>query len=318
MGAHSTPSYDMEYNLSASNQFKNTTNKFTNGGRLNDPLQITFIITIIINIITSPFTVLLNVLVIMAVRRRPRLQTYPNILLACLAATDVLTGLISQPSFILYGTFQLLGMSNSGIIVEVSLRILCLCSLLHLMLITCDRLIAIKFTLRYPCLVTTQSIKVAVITVWIVSFISGLPWTINDESITVISDLSVTSICICCILFIVCSYVILYREILRHQKKIKTEQIPQEELERFAKERKALKTTVFVVGALMLYFVPGTFVLIFIISGPLPLFPAFIPLFRTFLMLNSFLNPLIYCWRQKEMRKFAFRCKRQAHLPPAN
>ena len=308
----------MEYNLSASNQFKNTTNNFTYDGTPNDPLQITFIITIIINIITSPVTVLLNVLVIMAVRRRPRLQTYPNILLACLAATDVLTGLISQPSFILYGTFQLLGMSNSGIIVEVSLRILCLCSLLHLMLITCDRLIAIKFTLRYLRLVTTRNIKVAVITVWIVSFISGVSRTINNESITVISDLSVAFICISCILFIVYSYVILYREILRHQKKIKIEQIPQEELERFAKEHKALKTTVFVVGALLLCFLPGTFVLIFIISGPLPRIPAFNPLFRTFLMLNSFLNPLIYCWRQEEMRKFAFRCKRQAHLPPAN
>ena len=181
-----------------------------------------YFITIIINIITSPVTVLLNVLVIIAVRRRPRLQSYPNILLACLAVTDVLTGLISQPSFILYGTFQLLGMSNSGIrIVEVSLRILSLCSLLHLMLITCDRLIAIKFTLRYPRLVTTRSIKVAVITVWIVSFISGVSRTINNESITVISDLSVASIYISCILFIVCSYLILYREILRHHKKIK-------------------------------------------------------------------------------------------------
>ena len=269
MRAHSTPSYDMEYNLSGSNQFKNTTNKFTNGGTPNDLLQITYIITIIINVITSPVTVLLNVLVIMAVRKRPRLQSYPNILLACLAVTDVLTGLISQPSFILYGTFQLLNMRNSGIIVEVSLRILSLCSVLHLMFITCDRLIAIKFTLRYPRPVTTQSIKVAVITVWIVSFISGVSRTINDESITVISDLSVASICVSCILFIVCSYVILYREILRHQQKIKIKQIPQEELERFEKEHKALKTTAFVVGALLLYFVPGTFVLTFIIFGPL-------------------------------------------------
>ena len=209
-------------------------------------------------------------------------------------------------------------MSNSGRIVEVCLRILSLCSLLHLMLITCDRLIAIKFTLRYPRLITTPSIKAAVITVWIVSFISEVSRTINNESITVISDLSVASIYISCILFIVCSYVILYREILRHHKKIKIEQIPQEELERFAKEHKALQTTVFVVGALLLCFVPGTFVLIFIISGPLPPIPVFNPLFRTFLMLNSFLNPLIYCWRQEEMRKFPFRCKRQAHVPPAN
>jgi len=63
------------------------------------------VITVIINSITCPFTVLLNVLVIMAVKRRPRLQNNANILLAGLAATDALTGLTSQPSFVLWTTF---------------------------------------------------------------------------------------------------------------------------------------------------------------------------------------------------------------------
>ena len=255
----------------------------------------------------------------MAVKRSPRLQSYPNILLACLAATDVLTGLITQPSFILCGTFQLLGMSKSEMIVEVSLRTLSLCSLLHLILITCDRLIAIRFTLRYTRLVTARSIKVAVITVWIISFIFGVSRPIrNHQPIKTISDLSVAFIGISCILFTVFSYLILYREILRHQKKIKTEQIPQEQKERFAKEHKALKTTVFVVSAVLLCFVPGTFVLTLTASGIFPPMPVFNPWFRTFLMLNSLLNPLIYCWRQEEMRKYAFRFKNQVHVLPAN
>ena len=42
--------------------------------------------------------VLFNVMVIMAVKRRRRLQTNTNILLACLAATDALTGLINAAS----------------------------------------------------------------------------------------------------------------------------------------------------------------------------------------------------------------------------
>ena len=56
----------------------------------------TVVINLIINIMACPFTVLLNVMVIMAVKRRTRLQTNSNILLACLAATDALTGLITQ------------------------------------------------------------------------------------------------------------------------------------------------------------------------------------------------------------------------------
>ena len=81
----------------------------------NIPLEVSYIITIIINSITCPFTVLLNVLVIMAVKRRPRLQTNSNILLACLAATDALTGLIVQPSFILWKIFQFLGAGNRAV-----------------------------------------------------------------------------------------------------------------------------------------------------------------------------------------------------------
>ena len=291
----------------------------TEGGTQNDPHEVHYITTIIINIITSPLTVLFNVLVIMAVKRRPRLQSYPNILLACLALTDALTGLIVQPSFVLFRTFQLLGINESEIILDVfhnfSLRTVSLCSLLHLMLITCDRLIAIKFTLRYPHLVTARNIKVAVITVWIVSFISGVTRPINNEPIKTISYLSVALIYISCILFIVSSYLLLYREIIRHHKKIKTEQLPQEEVERFAKENKALKTTVFVLGAVALCYVPVVFVLVIRGSGLVTSISVFIPWIRTFVMLNSLLNPLIYCWRQKEMRKFAFRFRRQDVLP---
>ena len=117
----------------------------------NDPREVHYIITIIINIITSPLTVLLNVLVIVAVIRRPRLQSYPNILLACLAVTDVLTGLITQPSFVLCGILQLLSMNESEVTLcsfnYSALRTLSLGSCLHLMLITCDRLIAISISL---------------------------------------------------------------------------------------------------------------------------------------------------------------------------
>ena len=310
----------MAYNFSSSNQFTNTTNKFTNGGTLNDPLQITYIITVIINIITSPLIVLLNVLVIMAVIRRPRLQSYPNILLACLAATDVLTGLITQPLFILCGILELLGMNEPEVILcsfhYAFLRGLSICSCLHLMLITCERLIAIKFTLRYSHLVTTRSIKVAVITVWIVSVFSGVTRPINNESLETISIFLSAFTFMFCILFIIISYVILYVEILRHRKMIKTQQLPQNKVESFAKEYKALKTTVFVVAAVLLCFVPTIFILV-LKGGGLDI-PVSVPWIRTSLILNSLLNPLIYCSRQKEMRKFALRLKGQAHVLPTN
>ena len=141
------------------------------------PQKASDIITVIINSITCPFTVLLNVLVIMAVKRRPRLQTNSNILLACLAATDALTGLIVQPLFIVWKISQLLGAGNSEGILNVHracLNTVGTCSLLHLMLVTLERLLAIKFTMRYLNIVTKKNIKIAVTVFWMVAFSSGI------------------------------------------------------------------------------------------------------------------------------------------------
>ena len=55
---------------------------------------------IILNMITCPMTVFVNLLVIIAVKTKRRLQNSYNILLACLAATDLVVGAIVQPSFI--------------------------------------------------------------------------------------------------------------------------------------------------------------------------------------------------------------------------
>ena len=63
--------------------------------------RIAFAMTaIILNIVSIPVTILMNVLVIMAVKTRTRLQSKYNILLACLAGTDLLVGAASQTTFI--------------------------------------------------------------------------------------------------------------------------------------------------------------------------------------------------------------------------
>ena len=108
-----------------------------------------------------------------------------------------------------------------------------------------------------------------------------------------------------CVIFIAISYVILYRETLRHKKRIKTEQVAQQEVETFLKENKALKTTVYVVGSLALCFIPLLFLFLSLLADCLSLEDSvyFVSSSRVLIMLNSLLNPLIYFWRDKEMRK---------------
>ena len=137
-----------------------------------DATVLNIILTIIFNMVVCPFTVLLNMMVIIAVKRRPRVQSYANILLACLAGTDALTGLTTQPLYSLWKILQLLEMTaheTIGFLYTIVLRALSLCSSLHLVLVTSERLIAIRFTERYASIVTRRNITAVVIPFWVIS-----------------------------------------------------------------------------------------------------------------------------------------------------
>ena len=70
--------------------------------QLTVPVKVSCVINIISSI-TCPFTVFLNVLVILVVKNRPRLRNKPilSTLLAFLAVTDALNGVTGQPALII-------------------------------------------------------------------------------------------------------------------------------------------------------------------------------------------------------------------------
>ena len=219
-------------NLSGSN-ITNTSREFADAAmddeKRNVLLDVNLVIVVTINCLACPFTILLNVLVITAVKKRARLQTYSNILLACLAVTDALTGFLVQPSFIVGRVLQLLGETNTDIIFflhRAIILIVSFSSLLHLTLVTCERLIAIKYTLQYPYIVTTRNIKMAVTVLWVFTLCCEVLF--YQKSSRKISVCIMSLVIISCIVFIAASYLILYRETVRHQKMIKTQQLPRE------------------------------------------------------------------------------------------
>ncbi|XP_068712389.1 lysophosphatidic acid receptor 3-like [Montipora foliosa] len=270
--------------------------------------KIGLIVRIILTIFTCPLTVLLNILVILAVKKRPRLQSKPNILLACLAATDAFIGLTILPAFILFETFKLFG--NESMVQTLRLHFLdratatgIVNSLLHLMLVTFERLVAIKFTIHYPFIITEKNIKICVSVFWAIALSTwGLRYITSYVGL-----FSLTTVLSSCVIFITISYVILYRETLRHKKRIKAQLMNRQERERFLREKKAFKTTVLVVGAVVLCFIPAILLMLSILVYKLPLAKSehFSDWARMFATLNSLLNPLIYFWREKEMRNLA-------------
>ena len=164
----------MMTNMSETNLNHFSRNVSDEGLQLHLTEQVVLIIQIILTITTCPFTIVLNILVILAVKKTPRLQSKPNILLACLAVTDAFIGLTAQPSCILVELFRLIDMNSLAEKLRFYFHDRALSagitnSLLHLMLVTFERLVAIKFTIRYPYVITEKNIKMTVAAFWAIA-----------------------------------------------------------------------------------------------------------------------------------------------------
>ena len=268
---------------------------------------------IILNILSSPVTILMNVLVIMAVKTRSRLQSKYNILLACLAGTDLLVGVASQPSYIVGQIYVIKGLSLSEYcgyhkLTNFLVLIPIFASVFHLTLISIERFVALKYTFRYTTIVTGLRLKIAVVSSWVYAFCPGI-LRILSEKLEFISGVGIAIVLFLNILLIIFCHLSVYFVTRRHERQIKCEQVSPQAAADFAKEKKALKTTRIIIMALLVCLFPlflyivfwsvssetsGYIVNVIVLSHPVCIWLS---------SLNSLCNPFIYCYRNKMFRK---------------
>ena len=266
-------------------------------------------------------TILLNALVIFVVATRRRLQSNSNILLACLAGTDLLAGLVAEPIAIAVEVKRAFGL-EPFCTVETVCAILALCapcyaSFSHLVLISIDRYIATKDALRYREIVTKQRIKNGVLVAWAITVALtiqeivlavidsdtetySLFWTLTAVITSIICLTYIAGICYC--------YVYIFSETRRQKKRLQTEQLSQEEAKRVKKDNKAAHTLALILGALIVTYLPT--VILLLVAATFSndtLNPSVTAIFSswasTFILLGSLVNPIIYCWRNKKLRR---------------
>ena len=263
-----------------------------------------FIFITVANVITCPFTTLLNVLIIISVKTKLFLRTKSNIALACLAVTDAVMGLIGQPVFISLVITRLQGDENlkETLVIAFILRLLTTSSLFHLAMITVERYIAIKHSLRYTTIVTEVRLICSSAFLWIIAFLLTLPVILQNSNMTrKISSVTMAS----CLAIIVFCQVVLYGEARRHQRQTIEQQISMEVKQRKLREKKALKTTTTVLFFLLLNYSPLIFVqilfTIYIIESDNS--REILTLTAIFSVIaNSLVNPIIYCVRVRQFR----------------
>ena len=260
---------------------------------------------IIMNMITCPFTIALNAIVIFVVKTKAQLKNKANITLGCLAVTDVLTGVIGQPSFIatmvislrsgtaLHGHCKLLNHFKVNV-----MRLLIGASLAHLALINVERYFAIKHPFAYSIKVTKGRILCSCALSWFIMLLLNAP--LISTTVRAFSIINTIVWCALVGVIIFCQ-VVIYLEIRRLKKHIAQHQVSQEARQNFLKEQKDFKLIIIVLLALLLTHLPMVVARILVVNVGIRMLNG-LQIGTSLMLLNSLINPVIYCVKRRSFR----------------
>ena len=137
-----------------------------------DSTYISSIMFCVINSLTGVGAVFSNALVVMAIVKTESLHSPSNIALCCLAVTDFITGLVTQPCVVIYRALEItrhysLSCTLYKCFAFIGLTMMST-SFLPISVITMDRFLALHLHLRYPQVITARRVLMAEFT--------GLTW----------------------------------------------------------------------------------------------------------------------------------------------
>ena len=279
------------------------------GGRLQNPSPVgvaTLIFIITIEVLKFPFTAILNALVMIAVKLKSRLRAHKwNILLAFLASTDFTVGAIVQPSFIAVLVMLLLD-EPSGYCLLGVLRLavgsLIDASLFHVALISGERYLAMKHPFAYSTIVTEVRLLLASAVVWLLSVTLQILLFV-DKTVLVRLNNAFVGLSLA---FIIFCHVAVYCESRRHEQQLAAQQVSREAREHVQKNKKVFKLTSVILVAVVVCYIPMVIFTIVVSKYgsemSLEKVYIFFASITSIVLLNSFINPIIYSIRLRQFR----------------
>lgn len=276
----------------------------------------TFMTTIcILNVMFSIVTIFANVFVICALWKASSIPGNLRRLFLSLAVSDLSVALIPQLTFGIVVAVMLKKAGNGNYdfdffcLTILSIRyffvVLLICaSFFTVTAIAADRLLAISLHLRYQELVTSTRVSIALVCLWFSSGIcASLFVTLPGRGFVLIViafvGLTVTTIAYCRI----------YKVVRYHRIQMRTcENRPADvrhvTMVTFLREAKSAINSFLVYVIFVVCYVPYLCTIFMLITDrfrPSFLIANYISFFL--MLLNSSLNPLVYCWRYREVRQ---------------
>ena len=268
-------------------------------------IQTAVIANCILNAPLMLLSIIGNALVLVAILRTPSTRSPSVIFLCNLAVTDFLVGLVVQPTYIAEQIARTVPTLSEAI--GAMGFAMCGVSLWTITAITVDRFLALHYHLQYPKLMTTSRAIYTIVTLWcnITLFSFSILW-----SQRIYYFLTAFCITICLLVCLVC-FIKIYRIVRRHQLQIHVQQQAVENSidtnnHHIRQSTKSAKNIFIYFLAMILCYSP--FSIVVIISGFTGVDLKVILTFSfTVVLMNSSINPFLYCWRMTELRTAVFK-----------
>ena len=263
----------------------------------------------VLNFIFSPVAAFGNILVIRALWKASSMPTNIKKFFLSLAVSDLAVGLFAQLMLAVVLRMAADGGHNFDLrcptiltVCYFSLFLLVCASFLNVTAIAVDRLLAITLHLRYRELVTSKRVIIALVSVWLTSSgVASLHVSLNTRNALMV----VVIVGFLGILLTTVAYVRIYRAVRHHQNQIHSQLQQQnaQAMELFREKKSAFNTVYFYVIFVACYF-PNVCSTILLTTDKTQItFSLAYYLTFFFVLLNSSLNPVVYCWRYREIRQ---------------
>ena len=275
-----------------------------------------------VNIFFSITAFVGNSFILIALHKESSLHPPSKLLYRCLATTDLLVGLVSQPlaasSWMLITHEHWIPCRYAITAAVIISHVLCGVSLLTMTAISVDRLLALSLGLRYRHIVTLKRTYTVVVTFWVLSSVAALCY-ILDYRITTWYFIIVIPLCY---VISIVSYTKIFCTLGHHHTQIQDhvqQQPSQPNAVNTAQYKKAVYNALWVQLALIVCYFPYHYGLVEIAirqSKTYSSHQVIIGVASTVIYFNSTLNPFLYCWKISEVRQAVKQTIRQAFSCP--
>ena len=263
---------------------------------------------LVLNIVLAITATLGNALILFALHTISSIHPPTKLFLRCLVVTDICVGLIVQPLYSVY-LLKIILNTNWRIVFLAGTTLtfmLCGVSFLTAAAISVDRLLALLLGLRYRYTVTAKRVGAVIAIFWVSAITNGFIYCFWNAYIANSAAFASTIISAFVSVF---SYAKIFLNLRHHRVQAQQRHVCREQANdrgtplNLARYKRSVHSIALVHMTLAVCFLPLVVYLIMVTTNSESYFLVYIigPSSRISAYLNSSLNPILYCWKIREV-----------------